>query len=259
MHASKDAMSEIVSQALYGTPIKIIERDNQWAKIETPDAYQGWCQASNLISTPAPYPNTPTSARVRSYWAHIHPVPDTTPRPPILTIPYGVEIEVISSPDELNQRWIQVRLLNGKIYWAQSEDFALNPHPLCLDEMVDQARKFLGIPYLWGGKSTFGFDCSGLIQTLFAEMGIRLPRDAVQQAKADNALPIAIDQIQKGDLVFFGPSSARITHVGLYIGHGKFIHSVTTNLRGPRAIQVGSLDNPEWGGKLICARRVAQQ
>ena len=72
MHAEADEMSEVVSQAIYGTPIKVIEQQEQWAKVETPDSYQGWCKISHLKNNTSPYPSSPIIARVKSIWTHIY-------------------------------------------------------------------------------------------------------------------------------------------------------------------------------------------
>lgn len=256
MHAETDEISEVVSQAIYGTPIKIIENQGQWAKVETPDTYQGWCRVSHLKSSSSSYPSPPIVARVKSIWTHIYYVSDTSPHPPVMTLPYGVCIEVVSPMEDLNNRWIKVRMLDEKIFWAQSNDFIFNPDPISLDQMIEEAKKFIGLPYRWGGNSSFGFDCSGLVQTLFSQMGVHLPRDASLQVKAENVEEVAPQLLTKGDLVFFGRSKERVTHVGIYLGDSQFIHAVTTNKNGPHVIQVSHLDDPEWSQLFICGRRV---
>lgn len=256
MHAEPNALSEVVSQAIYGTPVKIIEQNVHWTIVETPDSYQGWCKTSHLQLKTSSYPSTPIVAHVKSIWTHIYLVNDTTPHPPILTLPYGVTIEVISTSDELNNRWIKVRMLDEKVYWAQSADFVFNPEPITLDEMMEQAKKFVGLPYRWGGNSSFGFDCSGFVQTLFSQMDVQLPRDASLQVKAENVRNVSAELLLKGDLVFFGKSQNRVTHVGIYLGEGHFIHSVTTNKKGPHVIQISELNDPEWKQRFICGRRV---
>lgn len=255
MHAETDEMSEIVSQAIYGTPIKIIECKDQWAKIETPDSYQGWCDISHFKSKISSYPSSSIIARVNIVWTHIYYKSDVITHPPVITLPYGTCIEVVSPREDLINRWIKVRLIDGKVFWAQSHDLVFNSERISLDQMIEEAKKFLGLPYLWGGKSSFGFDCSGFVQTLFFLMGIQLPRDARLQAKAENVKEIAPQFIEKGDLVFFGRSKEKITHVGIYLGDSQFIHS-TTSKNHPHVIQISQLDDPEWEEFFICAGRV---
>ncbi len=87
-------------------------------------------------------------------------------------------------------------------------------------------------------------------------MGIQLPRDAGLQLKAEKVREIAPQLLRKSDLVFFGKSKERVTHVGIYLEDSLFIHSVTTNKNGPHMIQISQLDDPEWRQQFICGRRV---
>ena len=93
------------------------------------------------------------------------------------------------------------------------------------EELVDTARRFLGIPYLWGGTDAQdGFDCSGLTMATYRLNGLKLPRTSRDQFCAGQ--PVEMNQLRKGDLVFFATTGGTtISHVGLYIGDGKFIHA----------------------------------
>ena len=85
----------------------------------------------------------------------------------------------------------------------------------------------MGIPYLWGGNSSKGFDCSGFVQTVFRLMNVDLPRDASQMAEKGTEVPLddSLENLQIGDLLFFGKTMQRITHVALYLGNHLFIHA----------------------------------
>ena len=88
------------------------------------------------------------------------------------------------------------------------------------DQIVATAMKYLGVPYVWGGTTPYGFDCSGLVQYVYAENGISISRTTyTQQAEAT---PVSFDDLQPGDLVFWGYSAY---HVGIYIGNGQYIHA----------------------------------
>lgn len=107
------------------------------------------------------------------------------------------------------------------------------------------AGRYLGVPYVWGGESPAGFDCSGLVAYVYAQLGISLPHYTVSQW--DATIPIATSDLQPGDLVFFDG----LSHVGIYIGGGEFIHAPHTGT----VVQVSTLDG-YWAANLDGARRV---
>ena len=88
-------------------------------------------------------------------------------------------------------------------------------------KIVNVAYKYKGVPYVWGGTSDNGMDCSGLVQHVFSKLGIHLPRTAAEQARLGTYVPK--DELKPGDLLFFRTYASYISHVGIYIGHGKFI------------------------------------
>lgn len=119
--------------------------------------------------------------------------------------------------------------------------------------MIDLAHRFLGITYTWGGVSSFGFDCSGFTQMLERQRGIEMPRDADLQAAWSGVVPVNRADLQPGDLLFFGSSPEKITHTGMYIGDGKFIHDTTHDHPG---VQISTLDDQPWIKLLVAARRM---
>ena len=117
------------------------------------------------------------------------------------------------------------------------------------EELVRSARSFLGVPYLWGGASVeTGFDCSGLTMTVYQLSGFDLPRTSREQYMAGN--PVELSSLERGDLVFFAIGGDKVTHVGLYMGSGQFIHAPE---RGKR-IRTDSLSNGYFSRVYIGAR-----
>lgn len=125
-------------------------------------------------------------------------------------------------------------------------------------DVVETALDVLGSPYQWGGTAENGFDCSGLIQYAYARHGIRLPRTSRDQAQAGSAVARVVDSLLPGDiLAFAGGAGGAVTHVGLYVGEGKFIHSSSTGVKLSRLDQ----NDPEgayWIPKWVAARRLLQ-
>ena len=115
--------------------------------------------------------------------------------------------------------------------------------------VVSIAAQYLGIPYKWAGASpATGFDCSGLVQYVFAQLGVSLPHNTVAQWNSPNAVPVPRNQLQPGDLVFF----AELDHVGIYIGNGDFIDAPHTGA----FVRIDSLDGAWERANYDGARRI---
>src|SRR5262249_44755021 len=143
----------------------------------------------------------------------------------VITVPFETKFEVIAEPAE--QKWIQVRLPDDRQGWVQLGDIAIEPGRLGIPEMIAFSRRFLGLPYTWGGTSRFGYDCSGFAQMLCRRRGVNIPRDAQPQAEWSGMARVERQDLQPGDLLYFGSSEKKITHTGIYMGDGKFINATT--------------------------------
>jgi len=111
------------------------------------------------------------------------------------------------------------------------------------------ARQFLGVPYVYGGTTPNGFDCSGLVQYAYREVGIDVPRTTMAQYSI--AWPVELAQLQPGDLLFFRLNSAEVSHVAIYDGDLQFIHAPATG----KVVSVSSLNNRFWRERLVGAGR----
>jgi hypothetical protein len=240
--------SEIVSQGYFSEQVNLIENHEDWVKIETIiDHYQGWVKKASLHERETSFLSNPLSiwAKVNRCAAHIYDRQDTI-YGPILTLPYDSKLEVLEPNQESKSRWIKVLLVDGRIGYIQRGDVSI--HPISLDryQMCALSLHFLGLPYTWGGRSSFGYDCSGFVQMLYRQMGIYLPRDAKDQINWIGFTPIAITHLSPGDLIFFGLAEDQIRHVGLYLGSNQFIHATTAE--NSPYIRISSLFDSEWNG-----------
>jgi len=125
-------------------------------------------------------------------------------------------------------------------------------------DVVETALDVLGSPYQWGGTAENGFDCSGLIQYAYARHGIRLPRTSRDQALSGNVVAMVVDSLLPGDiLAFSGRAGGSVTHVGLYVGEGKFIHSSSTGVKLSR-LDATDPEGSYWIPRWVGARRLLQ-
>ena len=180
MYARPNANAAVVSQAVFGANVEIVKRRGSWIEIRTADTYTGWVTASSLARR-KPYAAVPPFVEVESLFANVYRDADVTRHRPVLTLPFESHLEVLPARED-DPRWLPVRLPSGRKAWIQRGDVSANPNPHPLAEVIEFSRRFLGLPYLWGGTSTYGYDCSGFTQMLYRRHGVLLPRDASQQA-----------------------------------------------------------------------------
>ncbi|MFZ1143724.1 MAG: C40 family peptidase [Bryobacteraceae bacterium] len=249
MYSQPSEDADVVSQAIYGSDAAVVEQRGGWARIRTADEYSGWTSLAALKIGP-PYAAAGQVATVTSLFAHIYREPDVTAHAPILTVPFETRLEIASGERE---RWHQVRLADGRLGFVQAGDVTFDSTPISTAEMLALSRRFLGLPYTWGGTSSFGYDCSGFVQMLERRHGVMLPRDAGPQADSSSLKPASRSDLEPGDLLYFSASPQRITHTGMYLGGGQFISATTYQTP---MVRIDSLENPHWSRLLVAMRRV---
>lgn len=265
MYAGPSREQEVVSQALYGRTVEQLESQGDWLRIRTlEDAYEGWVLKANLLlSDPKNgYASSGPLVEIRVLRANLYREPSVTKHEPVIVLPFETRLQALQFPSEEESRWIEVQLPDGKKAWIQRGDVAVLESPLPLAKPVQSldiprtiefSKNFLGLPYTWGGRSSFGYDCSGFTQMLMHERGFSIPRDASVQAKWEGFRSVDVDALQPGDLLYFG-SKGKITHTGMFIGNGQFIHATTHD---HPVIQISPL-NDYWRRLLLAQRRVKE-
>jgi gamma-D-glutamyl-L-lysine dipeptidyl-peptidase len=250
---------DVVSQAIFSTNVEEIGEQPGWVRIRTPrDGYTGWVSRADMVELHgnAGYATTGEIAEVEELRSHLYREPDVTTHAPLMTLPFEARLQVVQEMP--GGRWLKVKLPDQRVAWEQQGDIALSmnggadlaPH-MTVSQMVKFSQHFLGLPYTWGGTSSFGYDCSGFVQMLMRQRGYLIPRDADVQAAWNGFKPVKVSKLRAGDVLFFG-SDGKITHTGMFIGHGKFIQATTHE---HPVIQISRLD-AYWRNLLVAERRV---
>lgn len=217
--------NELASQAVMGTPVRLLDKDGSWWHVETPEGYTGYIIASSLHCLDSvSYNHWKGSKRVVVQGSETQrivnadgPVSDVHPESILEVVDDSNECYVVKIPDgRLGQ-------LKKSVVVDMSYFFS---HKLNVDSLIARGRKFMGESYLWGGTTAAAMDCSGLAKVLYQGEGIILRRDASQQFISGLRLGTDYRDYEKGDLVFFmSASTGNIVHVGIYIGGGLYLHS----------------------------------
>ncbi|MBD5226260.1 MAG: C40 family peptidase [Bacteroidales bacterium] len=261
--------SEMGSQVIMGTPLKVTSEKNGWYGIETPEGYRGYVIGNSLkLLTEDDMRRWRSSDRavVTSIDQTYIYKPDLDPDRGVGTknfrlqrisdVVNGSVLEIL--PVKRGEDMVSVRLPDGREGVMRSADvenlIEWKQRATDIDAVIDFATALMGTPYLWGGTSTKSMDCSGLTKIAYLSQGLILPRNASQQAKTGVSIPMADrSAFRKGDLLFFGnKDTGRINHVGMYIGNDKFIHCAGR-------VRVNSLDQnaPDYMAlSLLAVRRL---
>ncbi len=239
MRKEPKMVSEVVSQAVCSEEIRLIEIRKDWACIQTCDSCVGWIPADAYVSLPEEYL---VNLNVSNLTAHVYEK-DSIKFGVITTLPYNTKLCALDCPE---YEWIQTILPDGSKGYMHSKDLFPEPTLSHQSELAPFSQKFLNVPYLWGGRSSFGFDGAGFVQMLYNKIGVGLKRSPGEQALDDRFQTVELSALEPGDLIFFGTSEHEIMHVGLYLGDETFIHS--SDLEEMPWVRISKLSDFEWSG-----------
>jgi gamma-D-glutamyl-L-lysine dipeptidyl-peptidase len=265
MRVEPKESAEMGSQTLMGGIVRVFKKKGLWYLIQSPDAYLGWADGEQFLHC------TKSEADA---WDHAEKVFVTVPfdfvkettavgAPSVCDVVGGAILQKLGVSGE----WLQVRLADGRTgYIHQASVVDLRQWGTSIvptaEKLEATAKQFLGIPYLWGGTSVKGMDCSGFTRTVYLLNGMLLKRDASQQAE-DGVL---IDpgpnweNLRKGDLLFFGVKASgdrpdRISHVAMYLENRMFIHS-SGKIRISSVDPASPLYDDYHVKNFVCAKRM---
>lgn len=236
--------AELATQATLGTPVKLLKREGDWYYIQTPDNYLSWVDAGALaICTETDVIQWQDEEKVIYMETYGHCYLGTDKKRVVSDMVAGSILTVLKHAS----KFFMVQFPDGRQgYLDRNEvqvlDTWLHNQDNSPSALVDTSKKLMGVPYLWGGTSTKGMDCSGFTKTIYFMNGMIIPRDASQQVHTGTPIDDVGDfkKLEEGDLLFFGKKATdttaeKVVHVGMWIGNNEFIHA--SNM-----VRVGSVD-----------------
>lgn len=246
LRATASHKAEMISQVLFGEVYSVEETQDNWLKIKLlKDEYVGWIDKNQhqTISEDyfSSYPSLPFAVIKSLSAMAVHSKNNTA-----IMLSMGAIL-----PNFNNENFI----IGDDIYTLQSGEYLFLKEQIFNIHSINLAKSLLNVPYLWGGKSAYGIDCSGFSQLIYAFSGISLKRDAWQQA-LDGKLIDNLEIAQLGDLAFFENDKGKITHVGILINQHEIIHaSGRVKIDAIDNIGILPADTTEYSHKLKLIKR----
>ncbi|MDR3652445.1 MAG: C40 family peptidase [Paludibacter sp.] len=214
LRESDNERSELYSQLLFGERVEILETRERWLLVRNIyDSYEGWVDRK-MIQILHPSEDKRIAEASRYFVQVPLLICDKTTCNEKMFLPGGGLL-----PDMIDGKFT----IENETYQIHVSENSLN-NEISGQRIVNLAMQYLNAPYLWGGKSVFGIDCSGLVQVVFAMVGIPLLRDASQQVDSGKVIDF-LNEVKAGDLAFFENVDGKIIHVGIMLNSNQIIHS----------------------------------
>lgn len=219
LYARPDVLSPQISQLVLGSPITVLERAGRWLRVQGEDGYAGWSHDGYVTLDGA----TPDPRAAFSLGAELH---DPAGRL-LARLPWGARVSGSGAGYRLPDGRLGF-LAAGELIDADARAQRFAP---CAENVARTSFRWLGAPYLWGGTTQNGVDCSGYVQAIFRVHGVPLPRDSRMQWRAGDPLgsSTALEELRPADLLFFEGESPQVSHVALSLGGGAMIHAALAN------------------------------
>ena len=212
MHAKPTFSSEMVSQSLFWDPIDVIEKKDNWNLIKSLDGYEAWMHSF--------YMHASSICSDREIMIIDRNMPVFSKKNDLnslqMVLSFGSKVPVLHEHEDS----LEIILPNETRGFISNDSFKVEKSR---NDMLSLSRNLLGVPYLWGGTSSFGYDCSGFVQSLLKSLNMSIARDSSDQHDDDRLFQIDLEDAEPGDLIFFFEND-KINHVGFILENNKIMH-----------------------------------
>lgn len=249
-------VDRVHTQSIFGDKVTVLKSSGRWYRVALHDqyvpyqkeGYPGWVPKSHVAKVTTDYSDcsiTIVTSKLATLYNEVN-------KKKFIDISYSTILPVMKEDDtyyHVQTPANGIKLLkksDAKVFTTYSDI----PKPTA-QTIVDEAMRYVGLPYLWGGTSAYGFDCSGITYAVYRNHGIMIPRDSFYQATSGKA--VTKKELKVGDLVFFAYNNGKgkVYHVGLYIGNGKMLHAPNPSSK----IRIESLNSGVYKKNYSGARR----
>jgi gamma-D-glutamyl-L-lysine dipeptidyl-peptidase len=250
-----DTQSERVTQTIFNQPVEILEKQENWAEVKVVDGYTGWIKLKYMQTDCSGIKAGDFKYKLVVTGKQSKITSQASGKITLREIVMGTELYSKNKVDSC----YEVALPDSKTGWISENGIIQLPVDAQIpktstEDFIDTLKKFKGTIYLWGGVSAWGIDCSGLTYICSRVNGVTLPRDADQQFKLGEVVPVGVSSMKPGDLLFFSTNTDKkdISHVAVYIGTNQFIHA--SNAKG--SVTTGSLTQEYYSSRLVGVKRI---
>lgn len=209
----------MLTELLFGDLVTVVDSYRQWVKVENRmDGYEGWVDSKQLMPLSKEEFDEHAADTSRFFTSDFLCALECQQEGSLLRVGMGCRLPFYRPDSRTFRMGQRLFVCHGEVM-RSPESFVMG-----MDAMMERAVTLLKTPYLWGGKTNFALDCSGLTQLLYRMYGVDLPRDAFQQALEGQDIAL-LEEARTGDLLFFDNADGKIVHVGIYTGDSRIVHA----------------------------------